>query len=77
LTSAEDHAAAAGLLTHDPRIAQQALELLSSNASLIDSFGRQATVTKLLSITLDLKLNPSEQSRFLKQVLRANALRKF
>jgi hypothetical protein len=72
-----NHAAAAGLLTHDPRIAQQALELLSSNASLINSFGRQATVTKLLSITPDLKLNPSEQSRFLKQVLRANALRKF
>jgi hypothetical protein len=72
-----NYTAAAGLLTNDPRATQESLRLLSSNVALIDPFGRQATVTKLLSITPDLKLNDSYKSRWIRQALRANALRKF
>jgi len=72
-----NYTAAAGLLTGDSTIEQDALSLLLDNAPLIDPFGRQATVTKLLSITPDLKLADLQKRRFIKQTLRANALRKF
>jgi len=62
-------------LTKDPIIEKDALEILSSNTALIDPFGRQATVSKLLSITSELKLNGDQKSRWIKQALRANALR--
>jgi hypothetical protein len=71
-----NYTTAAGFLTNDPTIEKDALEILSSNTALIDPFGRQATVSKLLSITPELKLNPAEKGRWIKQVLRANALRK-
>jgi tetratricopeptide (TPR) repeat protein len=70
-----NYASAAGFLTNDSTNKQEVLKLLLSNASLIEPFGRQATVLRLLSITPDLKLAPAEQSRWIKQVLRANALR--
>lgn len=66
---------AAGFLTKDPIIEKDALEILSSNTALIDPFGRQATVSKLLSITPELNLNADQKSRWIKQALRANALR--
>jgi len=72
-----NYTAAAGLLTGDPKIAQESIRLLSSNAILIDPFGRQATVTKLLSITPELGLSDSYRGRWIRQALRANALRKF
>jgi len=68
--------AAAGLLTGSPHIEQQAISLLKLNASLAGDFGRQATVTKLLSITSELGLSPDQRSRWIRQALRANALRK-
>ena len=71
-----NYTTAAGFLTNDPTIEKYALEILSANTALIDSFGRQATVSKLLSITPELKLNTPQKSRWIKQVLRANALRK-
>lgn len=70
-----NYTSAAGFLTNDSTIEQEAFKLLLSNASLIEPFGRQATVLRLLSVTPDLKLKPTEQSRWIKQVLRANALR--
>lgn len=70
-----NYTAAAGLLTNDPKIAQGSVDLLRFNAETIASFGRQATVTKLLSITPDLRLNDAQLGRWIKQVLRANALR--
>ena len=70
-----NYTTAAGFLTNDSKVEQGALKLLLSNASLIDPFGRQATVSRLLSITPDLKLTPTQKSRWIKQVLRANALR--
>jgi hypothetical protein len=72
-----NYTAAAGLLTGDLKAAQESQRLLSSNAYLIDPFGRQATVTKLLSITPDLKLSETYKRRWIRQALRANALRKF
>jgi hypothetical protein len=69
-----NYTTAAGFLTNDPIIEKDALKILS-NTALIDPFGRQATVSKLLSITPELKLNPAQKSRWIKQVLRANALR--
>lgn len=71
-----NYTTAAGFLANDPTIEKDALKILLSNAALIDPFGRQATVSKLLSITPELKLNPVQKSRWIKQVLRANALRK-
>jgi tetratricopeptide (TPR) repeat protein len=70
-----NYTAAAGLLTNDPKIAQGSVDLLRLNAEMIASFGRQATVTKLLSITPDLRLNDAQLGRWIKQALRANALR--
>ena len=70
-----NYTTAAGFLTKDPIIEKDALEILSSNTALIDPFGRQATVSKLLSITSELKLNGDQKSRWIKQALRANALR--
>jgi len=72
-----NYTTAAGFLTNDPIIEKDALEILSSNTALIDPFGRQATVSKLLSITPELKLSAAKKNRWIKQVLRANALRKF
>lgn len=72
-----NYSTAAGFLTSDPRVERDALKLLLSNTPLIDPFGRQASVAKLLSITPDLRLGPDQKSRWIKQVLRANALRKF
>lgn len=72
-----NYSTAAGFLTNDPTVEQDALKLLLSNTLLIDPFGRQATVAKLLSITPDLRLTPDQKNRWVKQVLRANALRKF
>jgi hypothetical protein len=71
-----NYTTATGFLTNDPIIERDALKTLLSNIALIDPFGRQATVSKLLSITPELKLNPAQKSRWIKQVLRANALRK-
>jgi hypothetical protein len=71
-----NYTTAAGFLTNDPIIEKEALKILLSNTALIDPFGRQATVSKLLSITPELKLTPAQKSRWIKQVLRANALRK-
>jgi hypothetical protein len=71
-----NYTTAAGFLTNDPTIEKDALKILLSNTALIDPFGRQVTVSKLLSITLELKLNPAQKNRWIKQVLRANALRK-
>lgn len=71
-----NYTTAAGFLTDDPTIEKDALKILLSNTALIDPFGRQATVSKLLSITPELKLTPAQKSRWIKQVLRANALRK-
>jgi len=62
-------------LINDPIIEKDALEILSSNTALIDPFGRQATVSKLLLITPELNLNAEQKSRWIKQALRANALR--
>jgi hypothetical protein len=70
-----NYTTAAGFLTSDPTIERDALNILLSNMSLIDPFGRQATVSKLLSITPELKLQAAKKSRWIKQVLRANALR--
>lgn len=70
-----NYTTAAAFLTNDSTIEQDALTLLLPNASIIDPFGRQATVFRLLSITPDLKLNPTQKSRWIKQALRANALR--
>jgi hypothetical protein len=70
-----NYTAAAGLLTDDDRIRHDALDLLLGNAPLVQFFGRQATVTKLLSITPELKLSPEQNRRFITQALRANALR--
>jgi len=70
-----NYTTAAGFLTNDPTIEKDALNILLSNTSLIDPFGRQATVSKLLSITPELKLSAAKKSRWIKQVLRANALR--
>jgi len=70
-----NYTTAAGFLTNDPTIEQKARNILVSNAALIEPFGRQATVSRLLSITPDLKLNTAQKSRWIKQVLRANALR--
>jgi hypothetical protein len=72
-----NYTAAAGLLTADPKIAQESQRLLSSNAYLVDPFGRQTTVTKLLCITPELGLSDSYKRRWIRQALRANALRKF
>jgi hypothetical protein len=71
-----NYTAASGFLTGDPKNAQDALDLLRSNTEITDPFGRQATVTKLLSITPDLKLRHEQLDRWIKQALRANALRK-
>jgi tetratricopeptide (TPR) repeat protein len=71
-----NYTAAAGLLAQDSTIEQNALTLLSANATLIDPFGRQATVAKLLSITPEFGLSPAHKSRWIKQALRANGLRK-
>jgi hypothetical protein len=71
-----NYTTAAGFLTNDPIIERDALKILLSNTALINPFDRQATVSKLLSITPELKLNPAQKSRWIKQVLRANALRK-
>jgi hypothetical protein len=70
-----NYTTAAGFLTNDPTIEKDALSILLSNTSLIAPFGRQATVSKLLSITPELKLNADQKSRWIKQTLRANALR--
>jgi tetratricopeptide (TPR) repeat protein len=72
-----NYAAAAGLLTGDFKIERDAVELLRSNNELVLPFGRQATVSKLLLITPDLKITDPERRRWIKQALRANALRKF
>lgn len=72
-----NYTAAAGFLTGDPKIAQHSADLLRSSTDIITPFGRQATVTKLLSITPDLKLRHEQLDRWIKQALRANALRKF
>lgn len=71
-----NYTAAAGLLTADPTVSKIAIDLLLANSSFIDPFGRQATVRKLLSITPDLQLTPTQQKRWIKQALRSNALRK-
>lgn len=71
-----NYTAAAGLLTGDPQIAQRSIGLLRGNRQLIEPFGRQATVCKLLSITPELNLNEMQRHRWIKQALRANALRK-
>jgi tetratricopeptide (TPR) repeat protein len=71
-----NYTAAAGLLTHDPIISKKAVDLLQSSIGIVAPFGRQATVTKLLSITPDLKLDHAQIRRWIKQALRANALRK-
>jgi hypothetical protein len=72
-----NYSVAAGLLTHDPVVAHNAAELLNTHHQVVLPFGRQATVSKLLSITPDLKITEAERKRWIKQALRANALRKF
>lgn len=72
-----NYTAAAGLLTDDDHIEQDVLRLLEDNAPLIDPFGRQATVAKLLSLTPELNVSEPHKRHFIKQALRANALRKF
>jgi hypothetical protein len=70
-----NYTTAAGFLANDPVIEKDALNVLLPNISLIDPFGRQATVSKLLSITPELNLNADQKSRWIKQAIRANALR--
>jgi hypothetical protein len=72
-----NYTAAAGLLTIDPHISKDAADLLINNSHIIEPFGRQDTVRKLLSITQELDLNPFQRKRWIKQALRSNGLRKF
>ena len=72
-----NYTTAAGFLTNDPTIEKNARDILLANTAVVEPFGRQATVSKLLSITPDLKLNEAQKGRWIKQVLRANPLRNF
>jgi hypothetical protein len=71
-----NYSVAAGLLTNDPAIERSAIELLTSKSQFALAYGRQVTVTKLLSITPNLKISDAERKRWIKQSLRSNALRK-
>ncbi|MCU1284081.1 MAG: hypothetical protein JWO13_431 [Acidobacteriales bacterium] len=66
--------AACGLLTDSVPVHVEALDLLNSTVKS-KQFGHQATVTKLLSITPDLKLLAWDRSRWIRFALHTNAFR--
>jgi tetratricopeptide (TPR) repeat protein len=69
-----NYAAATALLTKSGNLEADAIELLQRDADLIDQSGRQATVRKLLSITLELKLDQGPRRIWVTHALRANGL---
>jgi hypothetical protein len=68
-------AAACGFLTGDGTIRQRALELLEANREVAGRFGHQATVYKLLSMTLELGLPRGLEAIWIRKALYQNAFR--
>jgi hypothetical protein len=68
-------AAACGFLTDDNKVRQRARELCEENLATAARFGHQATISKLLSMTLELGLPKGLQAVWVRKSLYQNAFR--
>ena len=67
--------AACGLLTDDSQVQQDSRALIEKNWATASSFGHQATISKLLSITAELGLSRGLQAVWVRKALYQNAFR--